>query len=152
MGRWQRWNNGLFRIENGLIIGLLLLAALLAWPAVRSLTASNADQASRELAARLQAIEQRARNEGYVYTVTFKPQTGNIMVTRWVQAGQDDDAHAETVAVLSKPLSGGVVVLDTTLQDGEITISDNGFTLSKGRISLRAPDGSKAAFEVSSEL
>lgn len=147
MERWQQIHRRLLRMENSIIVVLLVLAALFAAPSFRHASPTTAQRAEEQMTQRLMRISERARNEQRTYTVKYHPQTSEVMVSRWLTRDLTA-AHAEYLAELSNPLPNGVVITGTTIYTHEIIINESGFYLSSGTISLRAPDGSRAVVTV----
>ena len=148
MAGWQRLRSRVICTENGIALALLILAALLMVPALRSFVPTTAQTAGAELTQRLKAVETRARIQGRLYTVHFTPRSGKVVVERWTTTQQGVQLQAEEVYPYSAYLRAGTTIETTTLPEYTYTVSDHGFPLTSGRIDLRAPDGSRYSLEV----
>ena len=134
--------------ETWLALVLALVALLVLAPAVLTLLTTTAQYSEEELVTRLRGIEQHARADGMVYVLSFRPGSGAIGVTRWRPAHDADLAVAEAVPALSFILSNDTVVQNTTFPDHHLTISENGFPLTLGHVTLRANDGTQTQVTV----
>lgn len=136
------------RAENGVVLALLFLAAVLVVLALHAFAPSSAQTAGNELARRIRIVERRARMEGHIYTFQFTPASGEVVVMRWSAENHGKTLKAERMLPYTANLLTGTVVENTTLRDHTYTVSEHGFALTKGRVELSAPDGSHYALDI----
>lgn len=142
MSRFTRLSRRVLRVESMVVIALLVLAAAFAVPALRGINPAAAERGKVGLQKHLRTVEQRAKQEGLGYAVLLRPESGTVEVLR--DGMVDGRRRHVDVPELTNTLPGGIVVEKTTLLGNRISISANGFLLSSGRITLRAPDGSRS--------
>ncbi|MHB9025385.1 MAG: hypothetical protein ACYC7E_14650 [Armatimonadota bacterium] len=141
-----------FRIESGIIVVLLVMAAVLAVPALRTIRLPHARLASEDITAHVRAVMDRAQTERRPYTITFAPQSGTIKVARLIGRPGHKQPIQEPIANLGWTLPGGVIVVNTSLPTFRLLISEKGYLLSRGRIQLRGADGSRAEWDTEKDL
>lgn len=152
MARWQGRGGKLFVPENGVVVLLLVLAALLLFPTLDLFAPTSAELARKELAQRIQRVAVRARAEKCIHTIVFSPPTGKIVVTCWRRAIGVARATPEPVRLLTGVLSRDARVARTSLPQHTITVSDQGFLLAQGSIEVVGPDGSQDRLMVENTL
>jgi hypothetical protein len=145
MGAWQQVHEQTVLIEREVALVLLLLAGLLAGSALRSLTSpSDLRLARAELAQRVTWVGHAARYSRTDYIIALTPASGHVRAMRLTRG----EAKPRLDRPLSGLLSNGVVVESTTLMQHSITISDQGFALSTGRITLLATNGDRITLDI----
>lgn len=138
----------LVRAEYLFALAVLAILLLMSAPSFRNINAPGAHVAQRALLARIDAVRQRARAEGRLYSIVFNPPTGTMSVIRWTPQPGRRQQRADMQPALNTSLPGQAVVEMTTLYNDVLLINRTGFPLSQGRIYLKSADGSHDSVDI----